>query len=443
MPWQYDPHSDPNLGLLSVAASARSPEPGKENLEIEWCDLSNQRDVPEADFYAMSATTLEYPLVKEMAEKIRSENKGCKIIVGGVHFDVFSEDYWDKKINDLPFDVICRGEGESTIKRAIDFASRNNEKKVISQRGKLLNLEELAMPARDLLSERDYFKEGRTFSNTKMAGDAKSGTIMASRGCPYSCSFCASPSLHKKKLRFGSSKNVMNELIELRTRYRVSDLRWQDDNFPLTLRKLKGLDNFLKDYGFRYRASLRTDPKSCNPNMLKRLWESGCREVGFGVESADQEVLNLNQKGTTVENNLSAIRAAKDQGFLVRAFVMSGLPGETRDSGKRLAEFIERNYLYLDTITLTTFTPLPGCDIFNNPIKYNIKSLHQDWERYNIAITRDFQEFPFVHEINGLTRKEMVQNLERIKQTVFRRNLSNVNVYNDAAVGESYKSPIL
>jgi radical SAM superfamily enzyme YgiQ (UPF0313 family) len=122
---------------------------------------------------------------------------------------------------------------------------------------------------------------------------------------------------------------------------------------------------------------------------------------------------------------------------------MTGLPGETTSSGERTAEFIERNWKNLNAVTLTNFIPLPGTDIYNNPEKYGIQILHKNWKKYNIAITRDFQEFPFVHKINGLSEEDMVQNLEIIKQEVFRRNLSNVSVYNDDWVGKPYKSPYL
>jgi len=440
MSWQYDPYSDPPLGLLQVAAHAKKIK----GLEVELADLAHDRlEEKEADYYAMGATTLELPEIVRTAEKIREINPRSKILVGGVHFDVLPEDYWKREIENLPFDVICRGEGEATIYLAVDYLQSFSKKRVITQKDGLLNLDNLELPARDLLSKEHYFSPGKTFSNTRKSGEGNSATIMGSRGCPFACSFCASPTLHKRKLRFRGSRSIKKELSDLRRDYNVTDLRWQDDNFPYTLQKSSGLADFLHEQEFRYRASLRTDKRSCNPETLEQLWYSGCREVGFGIESGEQGVLNLNSKGTNLKQNARAIRMAKDNGFLVRIFLMSGLPGETKDSGKRTAEFIEQNWPYLDTVTLTTFVPLPGTAVFREPERYGIKILHKDWEKYNIAITREFQEFPFVHELEGLSREDMTKNLEEIKSVVFRRGLSNVNVYNDSSVGEHYNSPLL
>ena len=440
MPWQYNPYSDPPLGLLQVAAVAKKEK--KDQLEVQLLDLAHD-ELSEADYFAMGGTTLEFPTIVETAEKIKKEFSNSKILAGGVHFDVFPKDYWEKEINKLPFDAIGLGEGEANIIPILDYLETNHEKKVFIQHGPLLDLSALPFQARELLDKNRYFKSS-TFTDTrKSTGEGGSATIMASRGCPFDCSFCASPEIHQHKLRFKNLDKIKEELISLRKLYGVRDLRWQDDNFPLTLKKLKGLEYFLFENDFRYRSSLRVDEQSSNDYVLTQLWYSGCREVGFGLESGEDSVLKLNQKETTVEQNEVAIRRAKDRGFLVRAFFMTGLPGETTSSGERTAEFIERNWKNLNAVTLTNFIPLPGTDIYNNPEKYGIQILHKNWKKYNIAITRDFQEFPFVHKINGLSEEDMVQNLEIIKQEVFRRNLSNVSVYNDDWVGKPYKSPYL
>lgn len=437
MPWQYNHYSDPPLGLLSVASKAR--EDNFNDLEVSLIDLGHE-EISHSEIYAMGGTTLEFPTLTQLARKIKSEHPTSKFIFGGVHADVFLEEYWKKEILQLPFDIICRGEGEATINDALKALDNNKTNIVISQKKQLSEEEfsSLPFPARDLLSAHHYFKKGLTFCDSRMSIEGNSTTIMSSRGCPYTCSFCASPDLHKRKLRFKNEDKIIEELESLRVIYDASEFRAQDDNYPLVLKRAKNLGDFLRDNDFRYRASLRVDEKNCNPEVLSQLWYSGCREVGFGIESADQNVLDLNQKRTTVKRNEEAIRMAKDYGFLVRAFLMSGIPGEDKNSGEKLAEFIDRNHLYLDTVTLTNFIPLPGTDIFNNPEKYQIKILNKNWANYNIAITRNHQKFPFVHEIEGLKREDMMRNLEHVKKAVFNRNLSNVKVYNDAYAGEEY-----
>ncbi len=435
MPWQYDHFSDPPLGLLSVAAAIR--EKRVSDLEVLFADMGVSSHVPKADIYAMGGTTLEFPVLNRMAGKIRAEHPGSKLILGGVHVDVFPAEYWQREITRSPFDIICKGEGEATIVKAVEAVDAERTNVVITQ-DQLLDLENLPFPAYDLLDTNRYFREGITFSNSNMDNGMRSATAMFTRGCPFSCTFCASPTLHHNRLRFRSEELVIKELLHMRDTYGIGALRIQDDNITFTLNRLNGLGDFLRENGFRSRGSLRVDGKSCTEETLDQLWSYGFRELGFGIEAVEQEVLDLNEKKTTVEQGEAAIKLARDKGFLVRAFLMSGLPGEKPDSGRKVADWVNRNYLYLNAVTLTNFIPLPGTEIYRNPEKFGIRILNRGWEGYNIAITRERHEFPFVHEIKGMTREQMTDNLELAKAAVFNRNLSNVKVYNSAYTGARY-----
>jgi len=229
LPWQYDPYSDPPLGMLSVISEARKDK----RVSVNLLDLAHQELDASSDFYAFSASTLEYPEAEKKAREILKENPEAKIIAGGPHFDVFSDAYWENKIHQTPFHIISRGEGESTIHSVLDHLFLNGQKKVISQKGGLLDLDSLDLPARDILDKEKYFQPGKTFGTNDIKANGRSSTIMASRGCPYICSFCASPTLHSRKLRFRSLENTILELKDLQENYGIGALRWQDDCIPV------------------------------------------------------------------------------------------------------------------------------------------------------------------------------------------------------------------
>ena len=106
---------------------------------------------------------------------------------------------------------------------------------------------------------------------------------------------------------------------------------------------------------------------------------------------------------------------------------MTGLPGETRDSAKHMIDFLEETNP--DVVTLTSFVPLPGCDIYRSPEKYGVKILSEDWEQYNIALSRD-SRVPWTHTIETASVGEMETNRERLKEYLFNKGKSNVAVYN-------------
>jgi radical SAM superfamily enzyme YgiQ (UPF0313 family) len=416
-PWQYDPYSDPPLGLLSVAAQAR-----KSGLEVRLFDQAFQKDIPESDYYGLSATTLEYPEALKQAGRIKEAYPKAKIIAGGVHFDVFPETDWLKEIDALPFDVICRGEGEGTIGRAVGCLNSGLKKQVIS-RTDLLDLDSLELPARDLLDRARYFIPGETITGMNTGGN--SSTIMVSRGCPMKCAFCASPTLHHRRVRFRSIDNTIKELEELRQKYNVNALRFQDDNIPLNLKKHPALAPFLANLGIYSRGSARVD--SVTPEMLDLLWQAGFRELGFGVESASQKVLDYISKGTTIEQNRYALKLTKERGFKTRAFIMTGLAGEDRDSADKMIEFLSDTKP--DVVTLTSFIPLPGSDIYMHPEKYGVRIKTKDWARYDIAIKWD-KGTEWAHELVNLSQEEMESNREKLKSYIFNTGISNVSVYN-------------
>lgn len=431
-PWRADPYSDPPLGLLSVIGATKNISHMQRPLDIRLLDMAHETKIPRADVYALSGCTLDFPELIKIAKRIKDERGGL-VIAGGPHFDVIPEDIWLRDINTLPIDTICRGEGEHTFPRAIETIG-DRTKRVISQTGPLLDLDTLPLPAREFLDRAKYFRPGRAFNSGAVYGAGNSSTMMTSRGCPFVCSFCASPEIHRRRVRYISIDRVAQELKVLQTEYGVNEIRFQDDCFTLNPNRFKQMAVVLANSGIRYRCSIRVD--QADTASLNLLWNSGCREVGFGIESAEDNVLRDSlRKKTTVAQNRYALIETKRRGFKTRAFIMTGVPGETKDSAGRMIAFLEETKP--DVVTLTSFIPLPGCDIYNHPERYGVTIIDRDWANYNIAI-RLAPGAPFVHRIETATFDEMERNREMLKEFLFNQRMSNVAAYN-----QSYSSPIL
>jgi len=502
--WQYNPGASPPTGFLSVGAVARQYGANVSLSDMAVMEKSMGRTlsyedfasrVPEAQVYGFSATTLEWPGAVAVAEALQRRFPSAKMIVGGPHPDCFETEYWEIEAQNTPFHVIARGQGGGAIVPSLEAAVSGASNVVVNGR---FEIGDYPLPARDLLDRDFYFNPGETFSNKDIGGVdyhvGGSTSIMMSEGCPYKCTFCASPFLIQettrdpvsgkrigKTINFRPLDAIAAELDELRDVYGVQTVRWDDDVFSTNLRVMPGLVEMLEarfeeGTGVYSRASARIDHvwkdiKLAEQGKVQRggttldqLWRAGVREIGYGFESGEDDVLALVDKDINSEMSLAVAKATKERGMRLRAFMMTGQPGETRDSGKRTIEFLEK--LDPDVITLCQFTPLPGTGTFREPEKHGIKILHHDWARYNIAIDSDLAkggEFPFVHELIPIpgdssgrvpaTRDEMVENLIEVKEWIFSRGKSNVAVYNagdigdaarqsdEAAVFESKKSP--
>lgn len=155
------------------------------------------------------------------------------------------------------------------------------------------------------------------------------------------------------------------------------------------------------------------------------MYEAGCREVSFGVESADQDVLNRLQKGTTVEENRLALVNAKKAKLVVRILFMIGTPGETEQTVDHNIAFLKS--LNFDTIALTTFIPIPGSAIANDPAAFGCKILDTNIDHYNFYLWGPDGENKWqdLIALDTLTPEQIQVNRERMKQFVIESGKSN------------------
>ena len=413
MTWAENQFADPSLGLLYTIATTRNA-----GHDVEFFDMGLSQDPTDADVYGISATSLEYSEACRTARSIKEWNPEAITVLGGVHASLELEE-----VDPSIFDVRYVGEGED-FPYLLDAIKNGNVPRVFI--GKVQkDLNALPFPARDLLDKK-YFHSGTIFHGDQV-GNGVSATIITSRGCPFTCSFCASPFLWNRKVRWRSAGNVLAEIDHLQSEYGVGELRFQDDNMTLNKRFLKSLCLQLKDREVFWRCSTRAD--LVNPELLKILWEGGCREIGFGVESGDDAVLDVVNKKVRTIDLLRGIRLAREAGFRIRVFLMTGLPGEGPDTADKTIDFL--NAANPSLVTLCTFMPIPGSDISYHPDKYDGEILLKDLGKLDIALKWEKGE-PFGFKPNGISIDAMEENREKLKRYIFNSNMSNVFSYNRA-----------
>ncbi|GAH81749.1 unnamed protein product, partial [marine sediment metagenome] len=111
----------------------------------------------------------------------------------------------------------------------------------------------------------------------------------------------------------------------------------------------------------------------------KVMAKSGCKEIGIGVETGSQKILDIVNKGTTVEQNTKTIELARQYGVRSKAFIIVGLPSESKETIAETEQFIEKTKP--DDIDATIYVPYPNTPIINNPEKYDIKFNESDLKK--------------------------------------------------------------
>lgn len=332
----------------------------------------------------ITASTPAYRSGLRIARQVKSM---CNpfVLFGGPHVSATASE----AIRESCIDGIAIGEAEHSI---IDFASSFFSGSVTAIDGMLIkdgsevlrgkkrpfieDLDELPFPAWSLLKHIERYSPPDAFQ-TPVA------TILTSRGCPYRCTFCLAPKLWGTSIRRRSVENVVDEIAHLVREYHIKEIHIADDDFThdrdWTIRFLKQVENSFGDLRFYFMNGLRID--NIDEVILRRLRAARFVNVGFGIESGSQRILNRIKKGLKIETIAEKMRLAKAMGFKTWGFFILGLPDETPETLQKTIDFSLS--LDPDFAKYLCCVPYPGTEVYD---EYRAKGylLTSDYDQYGI-----------------------------------------------------------
>jgi len=347
------------------------------------------------ELIAFSSTTNMFSYVRRYARITRANYPDIPIICGGIHPTLDPED----AIACEDIDMVCLGEGEEAMVELCDKIGRGEEIDQIQNiwikmAGKVCknplrpvveNLDALPFADRDLF---DY----ESLEDARL----KRVVFMASRGCPYKCTFCSNHELKRiypgRYVRFRSIDNVIAEAEEVVGRYRPEYAVFHDD--ILTLKK-----KWLAEFAQKWKKKIGL-PFSCNSrvNLLDRetvmlLKEAGCFEVSMGIESGNplirEQVLNRKMSNQEVIN---AFDLCHRYGIRTVSYNMVGLPFEDM---RKILDTVKLNAEIKPTnLQVSIFYPFPHTKLYDVCVKNgflsnrSVNSLFEDTVLEQPSITR-------------------------------------------------------
>ncbi len=278
------------LGALYLSAAAKKAGHEVFAVENDYNSAVKKIEAVGPDLIAMSVLTPSFPYLYELLKNVKRRFPRIPSIVGGPHATHFQDIVKEEGI-----DYAFRGEGEASFLKFLDRFEKNEgmdgvENLTYLKDGVVVsnplaplieNLDSIAFPDRGLLAGYRQFSES----------DVRS--VMASRGCPYQCSYCFNnqyQELYKergRKLRVRSVDNVVEECKILKERYNAKMIHFFDDIFPFNS---AWVEEFSRKYPEQVGLPFLTNTSFnvCSEHYVSALAKAGCRCLLIGVETGNE-----------------------------------------------------------------------------------------------------------------------------------------------------------
>lgn len=359
----------PPLGLGYISSYLKRA--GHEVIFIDGLNrgISNREIVRlarDCEIVGISVLTDYFLQVKDLVKQLKYAGK--IVVLGGVHPSVSPQ----KALDETGGDFVIVGEGEESMTELVDSLEKGKDtrkipgvysksgKKFFKPRQPIRELDSLPFPDWRSMNPRLYQKapHGALIKNFPVA------PITSSRGCPYECTFCASPMFWCKRIRYRSPENVVDEIEYLVKNFGVKEIHFEDDNLTLKREHIEQICKLILERKIRISWAtpngIRAD--KVDEDLLRLMKKSGCYYVVFGIESGNQEILKNIKKHETLEDIEKAVRLANKVGMLTQGFFIFGLPGESEKTIKNSINFAKK--IPLDRAQFLILDLLPGSELW-------------------------------------------------------------------------------
>jgi radical SAM superfamily enzyme YgiQ (UPF0313 family) len=336
------------------------------------------------ELVGFSATTSSFMDAVDMAVIIKRKRPHVQVVFGNVHVSSLGTPVLDH----FPeIDYLVIGEGEGAL---LDLAEgkelteignlcwRDSSGRAIfnERRSRILELDELPFPAYEKLRgfPRDYHMPLFTYELRYGA------TMVGSRGCPYTCSFC-DRTVFERLYKTNSPEYTYEHMKYLRDRFGVHHINFYDDLFTASKKRVHGLCELLisKPLGMQFNCAIRAGHTS--PEMLRMLKRAGALMVSMGIESADPEMMERHKAGVTLKAVRETVHDIHAAGLRAKGLFIFGMPGETAETFRTTSDFILE--LDLDEMNMTKFAPLHGAPIWEEALSGKSGDFVEDWRLMN------------------------------------------------------------
>lgn len=317
--------------------------------------------------------------VYDLIKTIKEFDESIEIILGGV----FATSLYELILHHFPVDVIVLGEGEETIIELLNALDAQRDLKAVKgiaykkkghifvteNREKNTHLDNLAYPAfhlfKDFENKINHEGNGITlpdFILKKRCTVLKNALMLiSSRGCVYSCNFCSMSKASPPKIRFHSPRYFVNMLEYFHRKYNIKNFIFGDNFFTYKRQRVIDICEEIERRKIKIKWNCMTRPDYVDSELLKKMFDAGCFEISFGVESGSKKMQKRIGKNLDLIKTKRTFHLANRIGIRAVLMLMVGNTGETTHTIKETLSFIKD--LNPDQILVKTLQVYPDTEV--------------------------------------------------------------------------------
>lgn len=314
-----------------------------------------------------------WPLTRDLAAGIRARFPDAVLVLGGEHGTAVPE----LSLRTSDFDIVVLGEGEETFVRLTTailacqpwqelpgiahLTAGSFRDNGLSARAR--KVDDIALPGWDLFPIEDYI--ARHQINGSNLG--RSMPLLATRGCPYQCTFCSSPNMWTTRYVARNPADVADEMASYKRRYKVVNFDFQD---LTAITKRRWVVEFCRELIARqldvtWQMPSGTRCEIFDEEVADLLYDSGCRALAFAPESGSPVILEKIKKQVNLDAMLASARIAVRRGFRLSCFIVIGFPDDTPATLRMSLRLVRKlAILGVHDVAVTKFVPYPGSELF-------------------------------------------------------------------------------
>ena len=333
----------------------------------------------------------DWPYAKMVLKELKRKLPNAKFIAGGEHITA-SPDFSIVSAQEL--DMCILGEGELIAKEVITrylsdkrlpvdcygtyVRLADNKIRKNPRQERIEDLDSLPWPDWEGFPLENYLSGGHSFG----VNLGRSMPILASRGCPYQCTFCSCLKMWTNAWKVRKPENVISEIKSYIKKFKAKNFDFYDLTFVIKKDWIVKFSELLisEDLNITWQLPSGTRSEVIDRHVARLLYRSGCRNISYAPESGSEEILRIIKKRINLSDVLTSMSDSVKEGLNLKANIMCGFPEERPSHLFQSYLFILRAaWAGIDDLSVNQFSPYPGSELFESLVQKNKISLDEEY----------------------------------------------------------------